>query len=102
MAANGQEKHTFKPLPENVKTLSEKDGVRKVQNENGVIGLVPSEQEQARRAKQKSYTLEQRRNAKPLEVIVNDEPASTPPPEIRPQQRGRGKVPSKPPKKNNF
>lgn len=100
MTANWQGKHTFKPIPRNAKILYEKEGVRKVQLENGVILRLLSEQEQVRRAKQQPYTLEQRQNAKPLEVIVPDGPGSAPSPEIQPQQREPVKAPGKPPKKH--
>lgn len=102
MTADGQQKHTFDPLPEEAKIISEKDGVCTVELENGVTLSLSSKEKQERVRKQPTRTLEQRRNAQPIEVIVPDEPNSAPEVDLHSPKLSSqfGEAPATLPKKN--
>lgn len=103
MTADGQQKHTFRPLPKDAKIISEKNGVRTIEFEDGIVCSEPSKEKREEEKNKPGYTPEQMRNAESLEIIAPSRSNSAPQVDLRsPQPGGPGvRVPCRLPRREN-
>lgn len=80
MAANGQENHTYPPLPQGARVISEENGLR-ISVFNGVVG---AEYSRERIAKRKPPTVEEAievlKTARPMRKVIESPSPSAPSP----------------------
>jgi hypothetical protein len=92
MAANGQENHTYPPLPQGARVISEENGLR-ISVFNGVVW---AEYSRERVAKRKPPTVEEAvevlKTARPIRK-VNESPSSSAPSRPQPKPGPPGRIP---------